>query len=306
MASREAEIDLVAIGRCAIDLYGQQIGGRLEDMVSFAKYLGGSPANTVVGGARLGLKTALVTRVGADHMGRFLAEELAREGVDTRGVHSDPSRLTAMVMLGIRSADDFPMIFFREDCADMALDESDIDPALIASATTTLISGTHLSRPHSFAACMKAIWIAKDAGRRVAFDIDYRPVLWGLEARDMGENRYVESAETTDRLMQVVPHCDLVVGTEEEIMIMGGSSDLFTALRAIRSLCHGLIICKLGAQGCVAFPDVIPETLDGADLVGGFPVEVCNAVASGTRPAPSWCPAMVARRQCPIRRNSTM
>ena len=75
-------LDLVAIGRSSVDLYGEQVGGRLEDMGSFAKYVGGSPTNTAIGAARLGLKSALLTRVGADHMGRFIREQLAREGVD--------------------------------------------------------------------------------------------------------------------------------------------------------------------------------------------------------------------------------
>jgi 5-dehydro-2-deoxygluconokinase len=123
--AQDAEIlDLIAVGRSSVDLYGQQIGGRLEDMASFAKYLGGSPTNTASGGARLGLKTGLLTRVGADHMGRFIREQLAREGVDVAGVLSDPDRLTALVILGIRDRDNFPLIFYRENCADMALEPS--------------------------------------------------------------------------------------------------------------------------------------------------------------------------------------
>src|SRR6059058_17818 len=120
-------LDLLAIGRASVDLYGQQVGGRLEDMGSFAKYVGGSPTNTAIGGARLGLKTALLTRVGADHMGRFIREQLAREGVDVSSVITDPARLTALVVLGIRDPESFPLIFYREDCADMALTAADVD-----------------------------------------------------------------------------------------------------------------------------------------------------------------------------------
>src|SRR5579864_5806950 len=101
MPDGDKTLDLLAIGRSSVDLYGQQIGGRLEDMGSFAKYLGGSPANTAVGGARLGLETALLTRVGGDHMGRFIREQLVREGVDVASVLTDPERLTALVILGI-------------------------------------------------------------------------------------------------------------------------------------------------------------------------------------------------------------
>ena len=82
--------DVVCMGRAAVDLYGEQIGGRLEDMRSFAKYLGGSPANTAVGVARLGLKPAMLTRVGDEHNGRFVRERLAAEGVDVAPRHDRP------------------------------------------------------------------------------------------------------------------------------------------------------------------------------------------------------------------------
>ncbi len=86
----EPTLDVICIGRSSVDLYGEQVGGRLEDMASFAKYVGGCPTNISVGGARLGLRTALLTRVGDEHMGRFIREQLAAEGVDTSHVITDP------------------------------------------------------------------------------------------------------------------------------------------------------------------------------------------------------------------------
>ena len=210
----DKSIDLIAIGRSSVDLYGEQIGGRLEDMGSFAKYVGGSPTNTVIAAARLGLKAGLLTRVGADHMGRFIREQLVREGVDVRGVHTDPERLTALVVLGIRDRESFPLIFYREDCADMALCESDLDDAYLASARAVLINGTHLSTPGVFAASLGAARRVKANGGRVVFDVDYRPVLWGLTAKDLGENRFVSNAKVTECLQAALPWCDLIVGTE--------------------------------------------------------------------------------------------
>jgi 5-dehydro-2-deoxygluconokinase len=274
-------LDLVAIGRSGVDLYGQQIGGRLEDMASFAKYIGGSPTNTAVGLARLGLRSALVTRVGADHMGRFIREQLVREGVDVRAVGTDPERLTALVILGIRDRDTFPLLFYRENCADMALGPEDVDDALIRSSTAVLINGTHLSTSQVFEASMKAVKLAREAGGRVVFDVDYRPVLWGLTGKDMGENRFVSSSEVTDRLQQVIPLCDLIVGTEEEIHILGGTAGTIEALKAIRAHTSALLVCKLGAAGCAAFPDDIPDDLNAGIVAEGFPVEVFNVLGAG-------------------------
>ena len=137
------DLDLVAIGRSSVDLYGAQVGGRLEDMASFAKAVGGCPTNIAIGTARLGLKSGLVTRVGDEHMGRFIREQCAREGVDVSGIHTDPTRLTSLVLLGVRDDKTFPLIFYRDNCADGALDVSDIDEAFIASAKAIVVTGTH-------------------------------------------------------------------------------------------------------------------------------------------------------------------
>src|SRR5271154_4780746 len=107
--------DVITIGRSSVDLYGGQVGGRLEDMASFSKAAGGCPTNIAIGTARLGLKCGLITRVGDEHMGRFIREQCAREGVDVFGIHTDPTRLTSLVILGIRDDKTFPLIFYREN-----------------------------------------------------------------------------------------------------------------------------------------------------------------------------------------------
>ena len=123
-------LDVITIGRSSVDLYGQQVGGRLEDMASFSKAVGGCPSNIAIGTARLGLKSGLITRVGDEAMGRFIREQMEREGVATAGIRTDQQRLTALVILGVRDEKTFPLIFYRENCADMALDEDDIDEKL--------------------------------------------------------------------------------------------------------------------------------------------------------------------------------
>ena len=281
MAATERQLDLITLGRSCIDLYGEQVGGRLEDMMSFAKYIGGSPTNTAVGASRLGLRSGLLTRVGADHFGRFIREQLVREGVSTQGVLEDGERLTALVFLGIRDPDTFPLIFYRENCADMALEAHDVDPEFIGSAGALLINGTHLSRPNVFDASLRACGIARAAGARIVFDIDYRPVLWGLTGKDAGENRFVAHDAVTARLQEVLPLCDLIVGTEEEVHILGGTTDTIAALRAIRQKTSALLVCKRGAQGCSAFPGAIPDRLDEGVVGRGFKVEVFNVLGAG-------------------------
>lgn len=274
-------LDLICIGRAAVDLYGEQIGGRLEDMRSFAKYLGGSPANTAVGVSRLGLRAAMLTRVGDEHNGRFVRERLAAEGVDVTHVTTDPQRLTALVFLGIRDRETFPLVFYRDRCADMAISADDVTGDFVASARAVLLSGTHLSQPGTLAACERAMALARAAGTRVVLDIDYRPVLWGLTSPGLGEQRFVPSDEVSRRLQQVVPHCDLVVGTEEEIHIAGGSTDTLTALRRLRCLTDATLVVKRGPMGCVVFDGPIPPSLADGITGPGFPVDVYNVLGAG-------------------------
>ncbi|WP_284162886.1 5-dehydro-2-deoxygluconokinase [Frigidibacter sp. SD6-1] len=274
-------LDLITIGRASVDLYGAQVGGRLEDMASFQKYIGGSPTNIAAGTARLGLKSALITRVGDEHMGRFIREELAREGVDVRGVTTDPERLTALVLLGIRDDKQFPLIFYRENCADMALCEDDIDEGLIAEARCLVVTGTHLSHPRTEAAVVKALALARKHGCQTALDIDYRPNLWGLAGHGAGEARFIESARVTEKLQGHLKIFDLIVGTEEEFHIAGGATDTLAALARVREISSATLVCKRGPMGAAAFEGRIPPSLDDGITGPGFPIEVFNVLGAG-------------------------
>lgn len=274
-------LDVITIGRASVDLYGAQVGGRLEDMGSFQKYIGGSPCNMAAGAARLGLKSALITRVGDEHMGRFIREELAREGVNVQSVITDKERLTALVLLGIRDEKQFPLIFYRENCADMALCEDDIHEDFIASARSVVATGTHLSHPRTEAAVMKALTLARKHGLQTALDIDYRPNLWGLAGHGDGESRFVESAAVTAKLQSTLHLFDLIIGTEEEFHIAGGTTDTIAALRAVRAVSAATLVCKRGPMGASAFTGAIPDSLDAGETGPGFPIEVFNVLGAG-------------------------
>lgn len=274
-------LDVISIGRSSVDLYGGQVGGRLEDMRTFRKYVGGSPANAAAGAARLGLKSAVITRVGDEHMGRFVREQLQAEGVDVRGVVTDPHRLTALVLLGIRDRERFPLIFYRENCADMALSPDDIDPDFIAETRCVLASGTHLSHPRTEAATLRALDLARRSGAKTVLDLDYRPNLWGLSGHGDGENRFIESAAVTARLQRVLPRFDLVVGTEEEFHVAGGASDTMEALAGVRKVSGATLVCKRGAAGAAAFEGTIPASLDQGVSGEAFEVEVFNVLGAG-------------------------
>ncbi|HEV2287145.1 MAG TPA: 5-dehydro-2-deoxygluconokinase [Steroidobacteraceae bacterium] len=277
-----ASLDLVAIGRVSVDLYGQQIGSPLEDIATFAKAIGGCPANIAIGAARLGLRSALLTRVGDEPMGRFVLEQLAREGVDTRAVQVDAQRLTPLVLLAVRDRDSFPLVFYRENCADSVLGPENVPEELIASARAVLVTGTHFSLGPGAQAQRKAIALARAHGRKVILDIDYRPNLWGLGGHGAGASRYARSARVTGTLATVLPDCDLIVGTEEEMHIAAGSEDTLEAVRSIRARSHATLVVKRGAAGCVVFETgPPPRSLEEGLVAPGLAVEVYNVLGAG-------------------------
>ena len=282
--------DLACLGRLAVDLYAQQVGCALEDASSFAKYLGGSSANIAFGAARLGLKSAMISRVGDEQMGRFLLQTLQREGCDTSMVQTDPQRLTALVLLGLKDRDHFPLLFYRENCADMAIDAALVREDFIAQCRALLITGTHLSQPTVRAASTAALEHAAKHGLLRVLDIDYRPVLWGLTKRGEGANRFVADASVTAALQEMLPRFDLLIGTEEEFLIAGGEAggatvsapgDLMASLRAVRAVTKAALVVKLGALGCAVIEDSIPPRIEDAVTVLGERVEVFNVLGAG-------------------------
>ena len=143
------------------------------------------------------------------------------------------------------------------------------------------MTGTHLSHANTRAAVLKALEYARRHGLRTALDIDYRPVLWGLTSLGDGETRFIESGPVTSQLQEVLHLFDLVVGTEEEFHIAGGSTDTLTALKNVRNATKATLVCKRGPMGCVVLEGDIPDSWDQVPLQQGVRVEVLNVLGAG-------------------------
>ena len=273
--------DVVSIGRLAVDLYANQYGCDLEDVSSFAKYLGGSSGNVAFGCARFGLKSAMITRVGNEQMGRFLVKTLADEGCDVSQIKVDPKRMTALAILGIKDRQTFPLLFYRDNCADMAFCADDVDEAFIADCKALHITGTHFSTERVRSGSLRALEFAHAHDVRTILDIDYRPVVWGLTTPGDGETRYIPSPEVTQQLQEILEHFDLIVGTEEEFEIAGGARDLMSALREVRRFTTATLVVKLGPLGCAVVEGEVPERIEEAFSVTSPRVEVLNVLGAG-------------------------
>lgn len=270
-------IDLIAMGRVAVDLYSQDIGLSLSEAQTFRKYLGGCAGNIAVGCSRLGLKVSLLSCVGQDEMGTFLKETLIQEGVDVDLIKTTPDHLTGLVLLGIKPPKDFPLLFYRKDCADMKIKPEDIRDEELARAKALLITGTGLSTPEMRHTSQTLIQRARKLKTKIIIDLDYRPVLWGLSSAGDGETRYIDSSFVSAQYQEILGLCDLIVGTEEEIAIAGGFSHLDRARQKIQELSQAPIVMKAGEKGAYIYlnPNTPPHHIKP------FSIDVLNVLGAG-------------------------
>jgi len=265
MSAATKRLDLVSMGRCGVDLYSNDIGRPLREAKSFNSYVGGCPTNVAVGTRRLGLRTALLTRVGVEPLGDFIMHFLRGEGVELDAVVRDPAHLSGLVVLGIEPPDKFPLTFYRADCADMQLTLDDVAAAPLDDTHLLFVSGTGFSREPSASASMAAVERAQAAGAEVMLDLDYRPTLWD-DPRAFGPT-----------LRRQVAVADLVVGTEEEIMAAAGEHDVEAATTRLLGLGRQLraLVVKRGQRGSTVFAD--GRRIDAPP----FAVQVLNVLGAG-------------------------
>jgi 5-dehydro-2-deoxygluconokinase len=275
------DYDLITIGRVSLDLFSEQIGVPFIDIQSFDSGVGGSPTNIAIGSSRLGLNVATLTAVGNDPVGDFVLKFLQQEKVDTRFMPRKADSRTGMAVLGIEPPDKFPLVFYRENPADIHLDIDDVRQAPIATARTLLLSGTGLSRGSCRDATLYAAEVAKSSAATTTFlDLDVRPDQW-LHPRAYGLN-----------VRTLLPSVDVIIGTEEEFYAalapapeavmakhpMDGAMhhELDTLLNQfITSQPHTVLVIKRGAKGVSILHD--GQTIN----VVGFPVEIVNTVGAG-------------------------
>lgn len=278
--------DVVTMGRSSIDLYSNDIGAPFVDITGFAAYVGGCPTNIGVGTRRLGLNVALLTAVGEDQVGDFILHFLMREGVETRFIPRKPERRSSAVVLGIEPPDRFPLTYYRENCADIALTIDDVLAAPIADSSALLISGTGLSQEPSRSATLFAAEVAHQAGVTVLLDIDFRPDQWH-DQRAFGVT-----------LRSVLRLVDVVLGTEDEINAVmltdvsqvrlthsqisdaRVSGDSRAAIQAMLGLGPRWVVQKRGAESSLVH-SASSDRLAGPLEVPGFPVEVQNILGAG-------------------------
>ena len=232
-------IEVLCLGRIGVDLYPLQVGVGLEDVQTFAKFLGGSATNVAVAAARHGRRTALLTRVGDDPFGRFALRSLAELGVDTRLVGTVPGSRTPVAFCELFPPDDFPLWFYREGAPDLRIAAEQLDLPSVRAAGVFWTTGTGLSVEPSRGAHLAAL-VARGRAGHTVLDLDYRPSAWASP----------EAARRSIR--SVLELVTVAVGNREECEVAVGQRDPEAAAMAL--LDHGveLAVVKMGPDGVLA------------------------------------------------------
>jgi len=274
--------DILAMGRSSIDLYANEVGAPFVDIKSFAAYVGGCPTNISVGSRRLGLRAAVLTAVGVDPVGDFLLNFLNQEGVVTDFVLRKPGRRTSAVILGIEPPDKFPLVYYRDNCADIELTIDDVLQAPIAESRVLLISGTGLSREPSRSSTIFAAEQARAVGTKVFLDLDFRPDQWH-DARAYGVTmrsvlRLVDIVIATADEAKAAAVKDRADVSVEHSQVSGAhvEGDLDQAIQSVLGAGPEALVLKSGAERTVVY-------LRGGEAIIAppFPVEVYNVLGAG-------------------------
>lgn len=274
--------DILAIGRSSIDLYSNDIGSPFPEITSFGAFVGGCPTNISVGTRRLGLRSVLLTAVGKDPVGEFLLKFLNDEGVETQFIAQKPGHRTSAVVLGIEPPDRFPLVYYRDNCADIELTIDDVTASPIAETRAVLISGTGLSKEPSRSATLYSAEQAQTMGCLVFLDLDFRADQWH-DPRAYGV-----------AVRSILRNIDIAIGTEEEIKAASLTEisqmsiehsqisnpniegDMKTAIATILNLGPEALVVKRGSDGADIY-------LNSGEVVHAppFPVEIYNTLGAG-------------------------
>ncbi len=231
--------EVLTMGRVGVDFY-PTTHGSIVDVDIFQKFLGGSPTNVAVAAARLGHRSAVITRTGADEFGRFVHAALVRYGVDDRFVLPVEGSLTPVTFCETHPPDHFPIYFYREPKApdlEIATDELDLGTIKSAGLFWATVSGLSVepSRGATYAALA-----SREHRHPTVLDLDYRPTFW------------TSREEARHAARRALTSATVAVGNLDEVEVAVGTREPDEAAEALLGLGVELAVIKLGGDGVVA------------------------------------------------------
>ena len=280
--AKHKKYDVISYGRSSIDLYSQEPGAAFENITGFHAFVGGSPLNIAVGCQRLGLKSALLSGVGKDKVGDFLLNFLKKEGVETQHIPVIDGARSSAVVLGIEPPDRFPLVYYRNNCADSQINIDHVLKAGIEDARLLEVSGTALNIEPSRSAAFLACEIAQKNNIPVVLDLDFRADQWhdirafGITSRAFMRNVNIVVATEEEILAAYLSDESQLSIRHQQISAPEIKGNLEESVQGILGFGVDALIMKTGSRGAVIH---LPNAT--AQEVPGFPVEVLNVLGAG-------------------------
>lgn len=279
---KNKKLDVITFGRSSIDLYSQNIGADFININGFDAFVGGSPLNIAVGCRRLGLDVGILTGVGEDKVGDFIIKFLQDEEVNTDYISRVKGARSSAVLLGIEPPDKFPLVYYRDNAADMQITISDVDAAGIEACRLLEISGTALSREPSRSAAFYATEKAVDNDVPVVLDIDFRADQWddirsfGVMTRALFPKVKIALGTEEEILAATLEDINQVVIKDQQISAPTITGDIERSIKKILSIGVEVLIVKRGSKGVTIY-----DNKGQKQEVPGFPVDVLNVLGAG-------------------------
>ncbi len=266
--------EVICIGRVSIDIYPLQTGVGLDVVETFGKFLGGSATNVAVAASRLGNRTAIITRTGADPFGRFVRDELARFSVDPQYVDSVPGMQTPVTFCEVFPPDDFPLYFYQsEDVPYFQISADELDLAAITQAGVYWSTVTGLAEEPSREA-HHAAWRARGRSLNTVLDLDFRSRFWRSRS------------DAAREMQRALSRVSVAVGNVEECALATGETNPVAAAKALLDAGVELAIVKQGPLGALAMtreesvmvPAMRVDTVNGLGAGDAFGGAVCHGL----------------------------
>lgn len=267
--------DVITLGRIGVDLYPGQSGVTLDQVETFHRFLGGTATNVAVAAARLGRRSAIVTKVGDDPFGFFIRRALAEFGVDNRFVATHPTLRTPIVFCELHPPDSFPLLFYREPRApDMTIAREELDFVTLGEAKIVWTTGTGLAEEPSREATLAAL----EAATGVAIhDLDYRPMFWP------------EPEAAREQQLRALRAATISIGNLEECSVAVGDGTPEEMADRLLALGLEMAVIKRGPHGVSAFtpdeqihiPPVEVTVVNGLGAGDAFGGALCHGILAG-------------------------
>ncbi|MET9591151.1 sugar kinase [Streptomyces sp. NPDC006516] len=285
-AARTATADVVCLGESMVTFLPSQ-PGRLADVPSFSRGIGGAESNVACALAAAGHRAAWVGRVGADGFGDHLVEAIAGYGVDTSAVRRDPDRPTGIYFRTAtdRATDAHEVAYYRAGSAASAMSPHNVPYEDVLGGRVLHLSGITAALSADCLALLDDLTAPRDNRPLISFDVNHRPGLW--RGGDAGPGVLIGLARRSD----------LVFVGEDEAEEAWGLHGAEAIRAALPEPAH--LVVKRGADGVTVFSRDGAPAQDTVTDVPSLRVDVVAAVGAGDAFAAGFLSATL--RDLPVR-----